>query len=183
MSRLRKRRMGRETVAEDPDVTPFMNLMIVLVPVLLLSMTLTHTRVIELDLPWGAAAETVAEVQAVRFEVIVDDSGFSVRDGHGAVIRTIPRTGQAWDYATLSQVMRELKRQAPDKRDMTLLFASDVSYQTLVSVMDRVRSHTITDGGSAVAVELFPEITLGDAPPPAPADGVASVAPQPGDRS
>lgn len=183
MSRLRKRRLGRETVTEDPDVTPFMNLMIVLVPVLLLSMTLTHTRVIELDLPWGAAAETVADSQTVRFEVVVDDGGFTVRDGNGAVIRAIPRQGQAWDYATLSQVMQELKRQVPDKRDMTLLFASDVSYQTLVSVMDRVRSHTVTDGGNAVALELFPEITLGDAPSLPSADGVASVAPQPGDRS
>jgi len=181
MNRIKRRRLTRHTATEDPDVTPFMNLMIVLVPVLLLSMTLTHTRIIDLDLPWGTAAETIADAQSVRFEVIVDQRGFVVRDGNGAEIRAIPRRSSDWDYQTLSLVMQELKRRVPDKRDVTLLFAADVSYQTLVSVMDTVRAHTVDPGTGPVALELFPDITLGDAP--AAADDIAGTGLPPGDRS
>jgi len=181
MNRIKRRRLTRHSVTEEPDVTPFMNLMIVLVPVLLLSMTLTHTRIIDLDLPWGTAAETIVDAESVRFEVIVDQRGFLVRDGDGAEIRAIPRQGADWDYQTLSLVMRELKRRVPDKRDVTLLFAAEVSYQTLVSVMDTVRAHTFDPGTGPVTVELFPDITLGDAP--ATTDGVASAATAQGGRS
>jgi biopolymer transport protein ExbD len=175
MNRIRLRRLTREVAADEPDVTPFMNLMIVLVPVLLLSMTLTHTRVIDLELPWGAAAETLLDADSVRLEVVVNGAGFVVRDGRGEVIREIPRAGDAWDYHTLSLVMQELKRRLPEKRDVALLVTAEVSYQTLVSVMDTVRARPLTVTGAPEPTELFPVISLGDAPP-APAGGVARAA-------
>ena len=99
-----------------------MNLMIVLVPVLLLSMTLTHTRVIDLDLPGATAAEQLLDPEAVRIEVVVDDDGFVVRDGRGALIKTVPRNAGAYDYRTLSLVMQELKREpARETRHALLL--------------------------------------------------------------
>ena len=54
--RMRQRRYKRKTEAADLDVTPFMNLMIVLVPVLLLSMVFTHTTVIDLNFPADGVA-------------------------------------------------------------------------------------------------------------------------------
>ena len=55
MKRARER-MIRHNEAAELDVTPFMNLMIVLVPVLLLSMVFTHTTVIDLNFPSGENA-------------------------------------------------------------------------------------------------------------------------------
>jgi len=173
MKRIRRRLKERAETSE-PDVTPFMNLMIVLVPVLLLSMTLTHTRVIDLDLPWGKTDDGSFDADAVRIEVLVNANGFTVGDGRGNVIRALPRLAGQYDYPTLSLVMQELKAQLPEKRDVALLLASDVDYQTLVSVMDSVRSHAVRDQGRAVAVELFPDISLGDAPAD-PANGVAAA--------
>jgi len=173
MNRIRRRLLkGHETA--EPDVTPFMNLMIVLVPVLLLSLTLTHTRVIDLHLPWSDAADALADPSAVRIEVIVDTDGFSVTDGTGTIIRDIPRSGQDYDYATLSLVMQKLKQELPGKRDVTLLVGADVNYQTLVSVMDSVRAHRVLENGRATVIELFPEISLGDAPA-APGGGLAAA--------
>jgi biopolymer transport protein ExbD len=173
MNRIRQRRLDRAAAA-DLDVTPFMNLMIVLVPVLLLSMTLTHTRIIDLELPWGTAAETLVDAETVRFEVVVDSAGFAVRDGRGAAIATIPRQGDAWDYRGLSDVMLALKRKVPEKRDVALLLTAEVSYQTLISVMDAVRARTALEQGAPVTMELFPVISLGDAPAE-PVDGVATL--------
>jgi len=39
-----------------------------------------------------------------------------------------------------------------------------VPYQRLVAIMDRVRSAEVAQLGGSVIVELFPQISLGDAP-------------------
>jgi biopolymer transport protein ExbD len=52
MNRLRQR-VRKHNDAAELDVTPFMYLMIVLVPVLKLSMVFTHTNVFELNFPTG----------------------------------------------------------------------------------------------------------------------------------
>jgi len=61
-----KRHRTRSREAAELDVTPFMNLMIVLVPVLLLSMVFTHTTVIELNFPTGEGSEAAFDPEAVH---------------------------------------------------------------------------------------------------------------------
>jgi len=46
-----RRRHRKQTSEVDLNITPFLNLMIVLVPVLLLSMVFTQTRIMELSFP------------------------------------------------------------------------------------------------------------------------------------
>ncbi|MCZ6711056.1 MAG: biopolymer transporter ExbD, partial [Gammaproteobacteria bacterium] len=60
-----RQRKRKHSEAADIDVTPFMNLMIVLVPVLLLSMVFTRTTVIDLNFPSGAGAETAFDPDLV----------------------------------------------------------------------------------------------------------------------
>ncbi len=68
------------------------------------------------------------------------------------------------DYAELSLVMREVKRRMPEKRDIAVLLQADTDYQTLVFIMDRVRSYKAVHGLDVVDAELFPVISLGDSP-------------------
>jgi len=78
--------------------------------------------------------------------------------------------------------MQELKRRMPEKEDITVLLQEDTSYQTLVSVMDKVRSYPAVQALDVVQAELFPVISLGDTPA-----GEQSVAnamkPSTGDKS
>lgn len=174
MSRLRER-AKRHHEAADLDVTPFMNLMIVLVPVLLLSMVFTHTTVIDLNFPSGDAADGQFDPDAVHLEVVVLDSGLKVADGRGGVIKTLPQKDGAHDFAGLTLVMQELKRRMPEKQDITVLLEQETDYQTLVTVMDRVRAYPTVVGTDVVQAELFPVISLGDSPA-AKADSVAARA-------
>ena len=48
-----------------------------------------------------------------------------------------------------------------------MLLLEDTSYQTLVTVMDKVRSYPTVAQLEVVQAELFPVISLGDAPVPA----------------
>lgn len=164
MDRVRKKRQ-RHTEAADLDVTPFMNLMIVLVPVLLLSMVFTHTTVIDLNFPTGDAASGEIDPDAVHLEVQVFDDKLVVADGRGGTIKTLPQTEAGeHDYEQLSLVMQELKRRMPEKEDITVLLQEETNYQTLVSVMDKVRSYPAVQAMDVVQAELFPVISLGDTP-------------------
>lgn len=181
MDRVRKR-IRKHHDAADLDVTPFMNLMIVLVPVLLLSMVFTHTTVIDLNFPAGEGA-AAADADAVHLEVIVGDDALVVADGRGGVIKSLPKVAGGHDFAGLSLVMQELKRRMPDKQDVMVLLQAKTPYQTLVSVMDTVRSYPAVQHMEVVQAELFPVISLGDAPADGAAGEVAVVAAGRGGRS
>jgi len=158
----RHKKSSRE--AAELDVTPFMNLMIVLVPVLLLSMVFTHTTVIELNFPTGDAASGEFDPDAVHLEVAVYADRLVVADGRGGTIKNLPMIDGQHNYAELSLVMQELKRRMPEKEDITVLLEEDTEYQTLVSVMDKVRSYPTVQALEVVQGELFPVISLGDTP-------------------
>jgi len=172
MDRVRHRKHKHQEAA-DLDVTPFMNLMIVLVPVLLLSMVFTHTTVIELNFPAGEAGSEQFDPDAVHLEVVVAADGLRVADGRGGTIKMLPLVDGEHDYDNLSLVMQELKRRMPEKRDIMVLLQDETSYQTLVSVVDRVRSYPTVQHLEVVQAELFPVISLGDSPEAA--AGVARV--------
>jgi biopolymer transport protein ExbD len=181
MDRVRKR-IRKHHEAADLDVTPFMNLMIVLVPVLLLSMVFTHTTVIDLNFPAGESAGEF-DPDAVHLEVTVTDDALVVADGRGGVIKSLPQVDGRHDFAGLSGVMQELKRRMPEKEDIMVLLEEETPYQILVSVMDTVRSYPTVQHMEVVQAELFPVISLGDAPADGAAGEVAALAAGRGGRS
>lgn len=162
MDRVR-RRLDKQGEPAELDVTSFMNLMIVLVPVLLLSMVFTHTAVIDLNFPTGEG-DGEFDPELVHLEVAVGAEELVVADGRGGVIKRIAVRDGAHDFDALSDVMQELKRRMPEKRDITILLEQQINYQTLVFVMDRVRSFKAMEADEWVDAELFPVISLGDSP-------------------
>ena len=141
-----------------------MNLMIVLVPVLLLSMVFTHTTVIDLNFPSGEAADAAFDPDAVHLEVVVRGDSLVVADGRGGTIKTLPKVDGDFDFKALSLVMQELKRRMPEKQDIMVLLEQETDYQTLVTIMDTVRSYPTVQNLEVVNAELFPVISLGDSP-------------------
>ena len=162
MSRLKKRRIAHRKEAEL-EVTPFMNMMMLLVCALLASVVFTKITVIDLDFPAGSGSGEI-DAEQVHLEVIVRNDQLVVADGRGGAFKTLPLVDGAQDLKGLSLVMRELKRRMPEKRDIVILLDSDTNYQTLVSVMDRVRSYSTVVAMDVVEAELFPVISLGDPP-------------------
>ncbi len=154
----------KNTDDAEIDVTSFMNLMIVLVPVLLMSMTFTKITVMEINLPelsGGGASNSLSQSQ---LEIIVRKTGMEVYFPSGNLVKKVPllESGQQ-DFNLLSQVLRAVKDKVSDKRDALIMSASNVDYQTLINAMDTLKSYRTVVAASLVEVELFPEISLGDA--------------------
>ncbi|HTF98609.1 MAG TPA: biopolymer transporter ExbD [Cellvibrio sp.] len=151
---------------DELEITSFMNLMIVLVPVLLLSMSFTQITVLDVSLPELTGGYKASEMEQSKLEVRIDQEGFKVFFPDDKLVKTLPvlvsEAGSAYDFAQLSLVVQELKQQVPDKRDVLLLAEPNVDYQSLVFTMDALRSYKTVVAASVVEVELFPEIALGD---------------------
>ncbi|WP_417567397.1 ExbD/TolR family protein [Marinobacter sp.] len=165
----------RETEEPDIDITAFMNLMIVLVPVLLMSMVFNHISILELNLPDLTGAQTASAEDNRQLEVVIRESAIEVYYPSGNLVKTIEKLGVKdesqdahHDFRALSDVLKEIKRRLAErniaKKDVLLLSEPGVTYQSLVSTMDTLRSAKTVVVAEAVDVELFPEISLGDAP-------------------
>ncbi len=150
----------------DIDVTSFMNLMIVLVPVLLLSMTFTQTTVLEVKLPELTGGGTVTDDPQSKLEVEISQTGFRVFYPENTLIQEIPvietEEGTAYDYRQLSFILQVIKRQVSDKRDVLLRSDLDIDYQHIVGTMDALKSYRTVVAASVVEIELFPEVSLDD---------------------
>ena len=166
----------------DLDITSFMNLMIILVPVLLMSMVLARTTVLDLKLPDMADSSTPpTEEPPQQLELIIRADKFVVNYPAGITLKTVEKTPAGeYDYALLATVLQEIKRllenQGIEKKDIYILSEKETDYQTLVSTMDTARSFKAVVAASVVDAELFPEIALGDAPPPGESTGALAPA-------
>lgn len=164
---MRIRKRNREEA--DLEITSFMNLMIILVPVLLMNMVFSHITVLDLKLPDLASSSSPSDApENQMLELVILPDRFVVNYPAGAPLKTVPKKDGAYDYKLLSDVLQEVKRLLQDrgifKRDIFILSQPDTDYQTLVSAMDTVRSFKAVQAASVVDAELFPEVSLGDAP-------------------
>jgi len=163
MRRTRRQRHGEQT---ELNITAFMNLMVILVPFLLITAVFSRLAILELNLP--TSESTLAEQKEPEFqlEITVRDSGIEVGDRNAGVLNRIENTDAGYDLGELSGYLQRVKQQFPDKANATVLLEQEIPYEVLVQVMDTVRVVERIDEGQnrALRYELFPEISIGDAP-------------------
>jgi len=143
-------------------IIPMLDIMVILAFFLIFTAVFTRTKVLELELP-GPGAATTAPV-AIELEVILGRSGLQVADRGSGVMETIPATPGGQNLEKLSSYLVELKRRNPQVDRATLLVADDIDYDTIVQVMDVISVRQQVDGAAVERYELFPQISLGDAP-------------------
>jgi biopolymer transport protein ExbD len=168
MKHLRKRK-ERHKEEQEMNITAFMNLMVILVPFLLITAVFSRLTVLELDLP-AAQSRDIAEppAQELNLEITVREDSIEVGDRYNGLLSRFANDDASYDLAALSDFLLEIKSRFPGKADATLLLEPDISYEVVVQVMDTMRvAERVPDGSlQAVRYELFPEISIGDAPVP-----------------
>ena len=158
-----RRRHRRLSVSPELDITAFLNLMIVLVPVLLLGMVFSQVRMIELNFPGMDSGEAPVP-EEFRLVVTLIPEGIEIADSDRGLIRVLPTEEAVQDFEGLRQVLRQIKNRVPEKTDVVLEVGQDIDYQTLITAMDTVRSYPAVVAASVVEGELFPDVSLMDAP-------------------
>ncbi len=166
------RRSSREIEEVEVNMTPVMNLMVVLIPLLLTSATYVKIGVIDLNLPPAVGAEFSQKEAPKENEknldlaVTITDQGFfisssmAIMKGNGEE-PTIPLTDDnQYNFEELSKKLYEIKKEAVDNfsdSDKIVIQAEpEINYQLLVSTMDASREIYV-DHRRFV---LFPDVSL-----------------------
>jgi biopolymer transport protein ExbD len=148
---------------DDLNIVPMIDMMVILVFFLIFTAVFSKTNILQLNLPANATSAPVDLPKGLKLEVIIRPNDLLVNDRNSGPLKLIENNANGYDLDALSAFMRQVKAQFPDMTDATILPSPNVSYDTLVQVMDTVRVYQIPEPPFNKA-ELFPDIALADAP-------------------
>jgi biopolymer transport protein ExbD len=153
--------------AAEINLTSMIDMMTILVFFLLIHGGFIRLAILELNLPASQSVPSEAP-PSFQLEITVRKDGIEVGDRSTGLLTRIEKADDTYNFPKLTQFLTKLKLQFPEKSDATLLLEPDVPYEVLVAVMDRVRVAEARDetigAGRLIKTELFPEISIGDAP-------------------
>jgi biopolymer transport protein ExbD len=147
---------------DDLNIVPMIDMMVILVFFLIFTAVFSKTNILQLNLPANSSAP-VDLPKGLKLEIIIRPNDLVVNDRNSGPLKMIENTAGGYDLDSLSEFMRKVKSQFPQMTDATILPSPNVSYDTLVQVMDTVRVYQIPQPPFSKA-ELFPDISIADAP-------------------
>ena len=162
------RRSRRKHHAEaEINITAFMNLMVVLVPFLLITAVFSQISILELNLPATISTPQQEEEdkKPIVLEVLIYKNRLEVVDRQTGPLKIIQNVDGKPDFESMTTTLKAVKNRFPEITEIILLMEPNTPYEILVTTMDKVRlaEQSLEDGTSEQA-ELFPDISIGDAP-------------------
>jgi biopolymer transport protein ExbD len=134
---------------------------------LLITAVFSRMTILELNLPTSSEGKQAAlqdPPERLELEVIVRRKVVEIGDRKRGRLKLIDVNPDGSYLKEVSQMLQQIKARVPDKTDITLLVEMDIPYQRLVEMMDTLRVVQVERDGEAVSAELFPAISIGDAP-------------------
>lgn len=152
--------------SEALEVSAFINLIVVLIPFLLSTAVFSNMSVVDLTLPARSANWEGLDKNPLKLEVVVRHDKIEVGDKVGGLLfPAIPNTASGPDLATLNADLFVVKQKFPDVTAASLLPEPNISYDTVIHVMDAMSIVKSANGGTEVKdIPMFPGISIGDAP-------------------
>lgn len=162
------KRKRHEPESEELELTALLNILVVLVSFLLLSAVFSKITIQEINMPPLASSPDEARKSAppTVIEVMLRKDALEIGDGKDVTDR-LPKDGDRYDTAMLSQKLKLLKDRNPGKRDVILLMEPDIEYAAMIGVMDALKFVEVKaprEGSAPLRIALFPNVTVGDAP-------------------
>ena len=149
MKRMRKS-TGGEVETIDLDVTPFMNVCMIIIPFLVTMAVFTQITVIDFSLPpaaqAGTAAAAPAESKELDVSIVITNDGFRIV-GTGKMLDLVPRVRGEFQFAILRGLLQAVKFQYPSQKSVVLVIDSDILYDDIVKFMDVCRESQLPDIG------------------------------------
>lgn len=151
-NRARRRSHTDET---ELNITPFMNLMVVLIPFLLSAVVFSRLAILEMKLPAAQDNASVSEAVKDPFRLVVTlrETGLTVLGTDVGRVE-FPVQGTGHDLGGLAMLLTKVKALHAGEKSLILLSEPDISYESLIAVMDVCREND--------EVALFPEISIGE---------------------
>ena len=168
------KRSRKSAESTELNLTPVMNLMVVLIPLLLVTAQFIKLGMIELNLPPAVGTGNVSQAEMpkeadrkLNLTVTITDKGFylassaAVALGENGEGPTIPKLADGtYNYDELTKVLYEIKKKASgqfgDSEQIVILAEPEINYQTVIFTMDAARSVEV----EKERLPLFPKVAL-----------------------
>lgn len=153
---------------EEPNLIPFLNLLVILIPYMLLNAVFTQVAALQVTMPNNGPGSGAQEPpKPLVLEVVIYKDRFMVADRQSGPLKDIPMNAKGqMDYAALNSYLQNIKGQYPQVTEASILLEDNTAYDKLIHTMDAVRV-VVKPGaepGKEVHSDLFPDISIGDAP-------------------
>ncbi len=139
--------LGGQIESIDLDMTPVMNLFMVLIPFLMSMAVFTHIAVIEFSLPpaQGSGGET-EQIKELDISIVVTNAGFRIV-GTGKKLDIIPKIRGKYQMKKLRALLKAVKFQYPSQNSVVLVFEGNILYDDIIKFMDVCRESQFPDIG------------------------------------
>jgi biopolymer transport protein ExbD len=168
LARRQSRNHARYRGRNDVNIVPMLDIFTILLFFLIFTAVFSKTHIVDLDLP-AKSSEPLKLPDGLSLEVVVHRDGIVVQDKNSGPLQTLPNTASGYDFAGVTDYLSRVKSQFPDMKSATLLLDPDIPYETIIATMDAMRSYEGVIDGKPARGELFPQVSLGDAPAAEPA--------------
>jgi len=137
--------IGKERWAEDAEIniTPVMNVFVILIPFLLLTASFVKIAIIDFSLP--SAEQSSPNVlnkndlkQLTVLVVSIDPKGFQVKTSEKK-LPPVKKINAKFDYNALGDRLKSVKKKYPKLEDVIISPDATIKYETIVKVMDKCR--------------------------------------------
>ena len=141
--------LGNEMEMVDLDITPFMNICMVLIPVLVTMAVFTQIAVIDFSLPPAAVAGVagdMGEQKELDVSIVITPTGFRIV-GTGKILDQVPCVRGQFQFDQLKSLLQAIKFQYPSQKSVVLVVDGDILYDDIVKFMDVCREAQLPDIG------------------------------------
>ena len=133
----------------DLDITPMMNIFMILIPFLVSMAVFTQIAVVEFSLPPAQApggAGSDEPTKELDISVVITPTGFQIV-GTGRKLDMMPKVQGDYQFEQLRALLKAIKFQYPSQKSVVLVFDGEVLYDDIVKFMDVCRESQFPDIG------------------------------------
>jgi biopolymer transport protein ExbD len=143
-----KKSLAKDVEAFDLDLTPFMNIFMVLVPFLAVMAVFTKVAVLDFSLPPAVVqnATNPVENKELDVSVVITDEGFRIV-GTGKKLDLVPKLRGQYQLEQLRALLKAVKFEYPSQKNLVLVLAPEVLYDDVIHFMDVCRESQFPDIG------------------------------------
>lgn len=147
------------------NIVSLIDIMAVIIFFLLMyAVVFSKMVMLELTLPTPGDSASSSPPAVFDLRVVIYPDALGVSESKGGTVMRIANRGGRYDFGALSEVLRDVKTRHMEQKSATILSAADTRYDILVQTMDAVRTYPFYVGQQLQLAELFPDISVGDAP-------------------
>ena len=139
--------LGAKIESIDIDMTPVMNLFMVLIPFLMSMAVFTQLAIIEFSLPPAQTEGDMAEsTKELDISIVVSENGYRIV-GTGKKLDLIPKVRGKYQIEKLRTLLKAIKFQYPSQKSVVLVFDGNTLYDDIIKFMDVCRESQFPDIG------------------------------------